>query len=171
MDKQTYLRRGLVVLAIVTVIWGVWYILADFPSSQQIDLKMTAWEITPEGTVLEALTLSTFGKITHYREKNTELDAEISAPSSYRYRFTKYNQQPYCQIADFYEKLDAFVSASFIYDTEKNSSSFAYFALDTENHCMILYFEERDIYLVASADPEATPLSILAHFEWFTLHY
>ncbi len=168
--KQSLLKWGLLI-AICLLLLGCSLYAADLiPRPEPIRWEMQAWEIAEDGTVLGAHTMNIDGKLLHYRKSSDRLYCQVQVSEGCPYHVDSYDEG-YSQHFDFFDQLGIFYTTVF---DSKNDSSFLTLAMDTEKGFLILrpvaWADAPDAprtYLVASAEPNATPQQILEHFPWF----
>lgn len=142
---------------------------SELPKKQTVDWDMTAFVVQEDGTVEDTFPMTIIGTI---RREETEsyLDLEIDVPREFRYSFKAEDDGYYCINSKARQSGD-FILSCYTYDKSENAPAYIEWAVNTEKEYFIGYWGKGyDRFLVAVADPDATPEDVMEHFEeWVAL--
>ena len=116
------------------------------------------------------------GSIHDEADKIATMKLRIIMTENFRYMFDNAghpnDRTKYISMNRKYTDEPYYVFSHFTYDRFANESTFAYMALDQEKEFMIFNWDDdKDLYLVASTDPDTDPNEILAYFQKFIEDY
>lgn len=126
--------------------------------------------ISADGTISQTASGSISGTV-HLGETGEDLlDLNITFTEDCNYQYT--NPTSYSSESRKYLRVPYCVCPSYSYNADRNDSVFSYIGIGLDKEYVIFHWEDKkDLYLVASTDPDTDPKDILSYFEVFVQTY
>ena len=126
--------------------------------------------ISADGTTSSAAAGSISGTVQLGDTGEDTLDLNITFTEGCNYQYT--NPTSYSSESRKYLKVPYCVCPYYSYSKDKNDSVFSYIGISLDKEYVIFHWEDqKDLYLVASTDPDTDPKDILSYFEVFVQTY
>lgn len=171
----------LIILAIMLISIPVYAFLIWPNLGNTVDWTMHGVVVNSQGEVnqyteYQVGQFTVSGSIHDEADKTATMKLRIIMTENFRYMFDNADQPgdrtEYHSMNRKYTDEPYYVFSHFIYDRFANESTIAYMGLDLEKEFMIFSWDDdKDLYLVASTDPDTDPRDILAYFEAFRVSY
>lgn len=170
-----------VILAALIVSISVYCFLVMPLLNNRIDWTMYGVVVDSEGNRIDDVqysleTFSVSGTVYPEKDDCAEMTLRIVFPESFQYMFEKKNETDtsteYYSNNRKYTDEPYYVLHTFSYDRLANKSVFTNIGLCLQKGYMIVNWGDgKDLYLVASIDPDADPYEILQYFQVFCETY
>ena len=138
--------------------------------ANRINWNLDGTWISADGTASSTATGSIFGNVQLGDTGEDTLDLNITFTEGCNYQYT--NPTSYSSESRKYLKVPYCVCPLYSYSKDKNASVFSYIGISLDKEYVIFHWEDqKDLYLVASTDPDTDPKDILSYFEVFVQTY